>query len=292
MLEPLLAVLLWGGIFVVAKLAMREIPPDVFAVLRVAVASLVLGIGWIGFRFASSPNFPWRSLMFAGLAQTAFQGTFMQSIHLTSAGLSAILLATSPLLSAAWLALRGTEQQSRIQWVGLLLGFGGVALVMGTHGERGGASMLGNLLALAAGAAWAWYGVALRPLVGSIGAIRAASASLLVAGVLLAPIAVVGGATVRWDAVSPGAWAGLAYGGILGLAIPTALWVRGVGKYGTQPTMNYGYVEPVVAVVLAAVFLGETLGPLQITGSLLALTGVFLATQPRPAPRVAPELGA
>ena len=81
-----------------------------------------------------------------------------------------------------------------------------------------------------------------------------------------------------WGAVSSGAWAGLAYSAILGLAVPTALWVRSVGRYGTQATMNYGYIEPVAAVVVAAIILHEMLGPIQVLGSLLALAGVFLAT--------------
>jgi drug/metabolite transporter (DMT)-like permease len=153
-----------------------------------------------------------------------------------------------------------------------------VAIVMGGAIGDASGTLLGNLLALSAGAAWAWYGVAISPLVQRVGAVRAASASLLIAGVILSPIAVAGLGAVRWGSISLGAWAGLGYSGILGLAVPTALWVRSVGRYGTQATMNYGYVEPVAAVAVAAVVLHETLGPIQALGSLLALVGVFLAT--------------
>lgn len=270
--------MLWGGVFVAAKLAMTEIPPQIFAVQRIGVASLVLLLSWIGFRGFAMRGFPWRILIWAGLAQTAFQAMFMQSIHLTTAGLSAILLATSPLLSAAWLGARAQERVTPMQWVGLLIGFAGVALVMGGAIGDASGTLLGNVLALGAGAAWAWYGVAIAPLVQRVGAVRAASASLLVAGGMLSPIALVGLSGVTWESVSGGAWAGLGYSGILGLAVPTALWVRSVGRYGTQATMNYGYIEPVAAVTAAAIVLHEAVGPIQALGSVLALAGVFLAT--------------
>ncbi len=43
--------------------------------------------------------------------------------------------------------------------------------------------------------------------------------------------------------------------------------------------MNYGYVEPVAAVAIAALMLGEALHPAQGIGALLALTGVYLASE-------------
>ena len=65
--------------------------------------------------------------------------------------------------------------------------------------------------------------------------------------------------------------------GLMGLA--TLLWVRSIQRWGTQATMNYGYVEPVAAIVIAAALLGEALHPAQGFGAVLALTGVYLASE-------------
>jgi drug/metabolite transporter (DMT)-like permease len=107
-LEPLLAVILWGGIYPGVKLGLCDIP-----------------LRW------------------------------------TTASNSAILLATAPLLTVGWFACTGREQPGRRQWLGLVLGFVGVGLIVQGGGPDGAWFPLGGgLLALGAAGAWAWYGVA------------------------------------------------------------------------------------------------------------------------------------
>src|SRR3954468_23220215 len=97
---PLLAVLLWGGVFPAAKIGLHEIPVASFLVLRivVAVAVLLLGAGRLdGLRPSWGAVGP---LPNARLAQTATQALLVLGLSLTSSGTSAILLATAPLLTA------------------------------------------------------------------------------------------------------------------------------------------------------------------------------------------------
>jgi len=55
------------------------------------------------------------------------------------------------------------------------------------------------------------------------------------------------------------------------------LWGRSVGRLGPRQTMAYAYLEPVSAVLIAAVLLGESLHPIQAAGALLTFAGVWLA---------------
>jgi probable blue pigment (indigoidine) exporter len=102
--------------------------------------------------------------------------------------------------------------------------------------------------------------------------------TLLVASVILSPLGAREILALDWSAVTPAGWFGVLYGSVLGLVLATLLWVRSIQRWGTQPTMNYGYVEPVAAIVIAALVLGEALHPLQGVGAVLALTGVYLAS--------------
>ena len=70
--EPLIAVILWGGVYPAVKFGLREIPVLSFAYLRIVLAMIVLFIasGAEPLRFS---RLPWRPLVQAGLAQTAFQ---------------------------------------------------------------------------------------------------------------------------------------------------------------------------------------------------------------------------
>ncbi len=280
LLEPLVAALLWGGVFAAAKIGMREIPLLTFIAVRLLVATaLLLAIaGEVGWLRAARPA--WRDLIGAGLAQTTFQVMLMLGITHTSAALSAILLATAPLLTGAWLGITGRERLVARQWLGLGLGVAGVALLVGADGLSGSGTLVGNLVAVGAAVAWAWYGIAIGPLARAIGPVRASAATVGMATLLLLPFGLSQAGSVAWGQVSWSAWLGLLYGATLGLVVATALWVRSVQRYGTQATMNYGYVEPVAAVVIAAALLGEVLQPVQAAGAVLALLGVYLASNP------------
>lgn len=270
--------------FTAAKLGMREIPVLSFITARALLAAALLLASSGGFRRPGTDGPIWRPLASAGLAQTSFQLLFLQGLHQTAAGISAVLLASAPLITAGWLAITGQERLARRQWVGLGLGLAGVALVVAADGLSSTASLTGNLVALGAAVAWAWYGLTIGPLTASIGPVRAAGGTVGVASLVLAPFGLVEATTVAWAQVSLTAWAGLLYGAVFGLAIATALWVRSVERWGTQPTMNYGYVEPVAAVVFAALILQEGLLPIQGAGAVLALLGVYLASAPIPSP--------
>jgi drug/metabolite transporter (DMT)-like permease len=71
------------------------------------------------------------------------------------------------------------------------------------------------------------------------------------------------------------AWVSLVYTA-LGMLVGNTLWQKAVQEIGPTRTLVYLYLEPVLALMLAALFLGERLTPLQALGGLLALLGVAL----------------
>jgi drug/metabolite transporter (DMT)-like permease len=278
-LQPLLAVTLWGGIYPGAKLGLREMPVLSFAYLRILLAMIVLfAVSWRAqpLRF---PGVLWKPLLQAGLAQTVFQFLLIAGLQRTTAGNSAILLATAPLLTASWLAFTRHEHLGRRRWVGLVVGFGGVVLVVQSSGiEVTGARLGGDLLALGAAGAWAWYGIVIGPLVGTLGALRATGWTMVVAALCFTPFAFAEVRAHTWGSVSWEAWAGLIYGATVGMVMAMALWGRSIHRLGPYQTMLYIYLEPVSAVVIAAVLLGEVLRPIQAVGALLTFAGVGLGS--------------
>ena len=209
-----------------------------------------------------------------------FQLLLFEGLDRTSASISAILLATAPVMTAGWLVARGRLHMRGRGWLGLGLGLTGVILVVGADGTRlTESSLMGNVIALAAAAAWAWYGLVIGSVARSVGPLSATASTLALSAVVLTPLGLGEMVSFDWSSVSIAGWTGILYGSIPGLVIATALWVQAIQRWGTQPTMNYGYVEPVAAVMIAAVVLGETLHPLQGLGAVLALAGVYLASE-------------
>jgi drug/metabolite transporter (DMT)-like permease len=278
-LQPLLAVTLWGGIYPGAKLGLREMPMLSFTYLRILLAVIVLFVVSRGVQPVRLPRALWQPLLHAGLAQTAFQFLLIAGLQRTTAGNSAILLATAPLLTAGWLAITRREHLGSQRWCGLVVGLMGVVVVVQGGGlEVTGTRLSGDLLALGAAGAWAWYGVAIGPLVGTMGALRATGWTMVVAAICFTPLSFAEVRAHTWGSVSWEAWAGLTYGATVGMVMAMTLWGRSIHRLGPQQTMLYVYLEPVSAVVIAAAVLGEWLRPVQAVGALLAFVGVGLAS--------------
>jgi len=98
----------------------------------------------------------------------------------------------------------------------------------------------------------------------------------------LAPFALFADRAIPWSAISLGAWSGVVYGGCVGMVAAMALWGWSIRHLGPTETMAYLYLEPVSAVVLAALLLGESLSAQQALGAIIAFIGVWLAAGPRP----------
>ena len=280
LLEPLLAVVLWGGIYPGARLALREIPVLSFTVLRLVLAAAVLAAIWLPRRRPIERRL-WPAVARAGIAQAAFQILLVGGLRWTTAGQSAILLAASPMLTAAWLAVRRGETLDGRRWIGLVAGLAGVGLVVGSAlGGVDASRVAGDLLALGAAAAWSWYSMAVSPVVGEVGTWQATGWSMGIAMVIFAPLAWSEAARQAWASVSWPAWAGLVYGGTAGMVLAMALWGRSLHRFGQRQTMVYVYLEPVSAVVIAAIVLGESLSSLAAVGACFTLAGVWLASEP------------
>jgi drug/metabolite transporter (DMT)-like permease len=278
LVEPLLAVVLWGGIYPGARVALREISVVDFTFLRLVIASALLAAVWLP-RLRPVPRGFWPRVAMAGIAQAAFQVLLVGGLRWTTAGQSAILLAASPILTAGWLALRGGETLDRRRSTGLLAGVAGVALVVwGAAGGLDAPRLLGDFLALGAAAAWSWYGFAVSPVVARVGTWQATGWAMLIANLIFAPLALPALVRFAWGAVSWQAWAGLTYGGTAGMVVAMALWGRSLHRFGQRQTMVYVYLEPVSAVVIAALLLGESLSAVQLAGALLTFGGVWLAS--------------
>ncbi|HET7265737.1 MAG TPA: DMT family transporter [bacterium] len=284
LLEPLLAVVLWGGVYPGVRLALREIDPVDVTFLRLVIATAVPAVIWLP-RRRPAPRGSAGSIVRAGLAQATFQILLIGGLRWTTAGQSAILLAAAPILTAGWLAVRGGEAPDARRWTGLVTGLAGVALIV--WGQAGGLDSqhaLGDLIALGAAAAWSWYAFSISPVVAATGTWQATGWSMGIAMLLFAPIALPGAARHAWAVVSWPAWAGLVYGATAGMVLAMALWGRSLYRYGQRQTMVYVYLEPISAVIIAAVVLGETLTLVQAAGALLTFAGVSLASEPvRPA---------
>ena len=137
---------------------------------------------------------------------------------------------------------------------------------------------LGIALGLAAAVFQTVYSLIAGRGYASLSAGQAAAAISSVAAVGYVALVLVGGsAAALTEPFTGGGWTWLIVGAVVGLAIPTAAVLAGFRKLGPTGASILMLFEPVVGVMLAAIFIAERPSPLQLLGGLLVLAGGALA---------------
>jgi drug/metabolite transporter (DMT)-like permease len=132
---PAVFVLIWSTGFVVARYGMPHAPPLGFLALRYALSLLAFGL-WIALARVAWPSgrAQWGHLAVTGvLMHAGYLGGVWAAVKSgMGAGTSALIVGLQPVVTALWLSsTAGTRSVSARQWLGLLLGFGGLLLVVG-----------------------------------------------------------------------------------------------------------------------------------------------------------------
>jgi drug/metabolite transporter (DMT)-like permease len=132
---PAVFVLVWSTGFVVARFGMPHAPPLGFLTLRYALSVLAFGV-WIALSRAAWPQgrAQWGHLALSGvLMQAGYLGGVWAAVKAgIGAGTVSLIVGLQPVLTAIWLSATGSAHSiARRQWLGLLLGFGGLLLVVG-----------------------------------------------------------------------------------------------------------------------------------------------------------------
>src|SRR3954447_26525198 len=269
---------LWGASFMFIKVADRELEPITVVGLRMALGTLTLVpiVLWkIGprrtvaeLRLAAWP------LVVVGLINSAipiFAITWAETR--IDSGLTAIIQASAPLFTAL-LALRFSRDQrvrgSRL--LGLVVGFGGVALLVGGRPEGQLLAALAVVFsALCYAAAGLYAGRRLNgisPFVTALGTLTAATLATLPIGLFQLPS----------DMTSWKVTASVLTLGIAGTGLAYILCYGLISGAGASRAILITYLVPTFAVVYGAVLLGEPVTAAAIGGLALVLAGVGLGT--------------
>lgn len=277
----LLLALIWGVNFSVIKTALAELDPLAFNALRFPLASLVL---LILLRIRGPLPLPHRHdllrvALLAALGHVVYQLFFIYGIDGTLAGNASLILATVPVWTTVFSTARRHERPDALVWSGVVGTFLGMVLVVlgGRASLRlGGGTLVGDLLTLGAAVLWSAYTVGSRDLVVKYGSLPMTAWTLWLGTLGIVVVGVPAVSRTTFSEVSPLGWAGVAYAGALGIALAYLLWYRGVQRLGNSRTAVYSNLVPVVALVVAWLWLGEVPTGLQIGGAALILSSLTL----------------
>ncbi|QCB45871.1 DMT family transporter [Hydrogenophaga sp. PAMC20947] len=283
---PWVFVLIWSTGFIVARFGMPHAPPMKFLAVRYAL-SILCFLPWIWVTRVSWPKDrrQWLHLSVTGvLMHAGYLGGVWAAVKAgMGSGLSALIVGIQPVLTAIWLSAMGGSDGhvSRRQWVGLLLGFAGLVLVVSRKFGAGGPGDQAN---------WVNLGFAVMALL-SITAgtlyqkrfvkpcdVRSANTVQLLAALLVTlPLALAETESMRWNGELMGAMAWSVLGLTLGGSSLLYLLIQR-GAAASVATLMY-LVPPCTALIAWTLF-DEPIGPITIAGIALTALGVSLVVRP------------
>lgn len=265
----------WGGSFLFLRIATPDFGPVPLIAIRVAVTALFL-LPVLLVRPAWRAQFRRNvgKLSLLGLINAAIPfPLFAYSTLFVTAGFASIINATAPLFAAL---VAGIWLRDRITiggFLGLIVGFGGVVLLVGGLPD----ASPGALLAIGGSLFAAFlYGVSAsfvkRHLAG-VNTWVTTIGSFGFAALMLAPLAV-----VTWPAVAPSStsWTAVLLLAVVCTAIPNIYYFRLVLRVGPGKAMSVAFLIPVFGILWGALLLGEKVTPAMLGGGAVVLLGTAL----------------
>jgi drug/metabolite transporter (DMT)-like permease len=252
--------LVWGSTYLAIHYAVLTLPPFIMASIRFLSGGTIM-YAWLRWRGTPAPTFgQWMAALLIGaLLLGGGNGGVVWAQRTVPSGLTAILVSVIPLWMAVFelFAPKG-ERPTWLTWIGLLLGFGGLLLLLDVR-AIGFHLSAGLWVLLLAPISWALGSVLSKRVQLPPSPFMATAAQLLMGGVVLCAMTLASGElrSFQWSGVSAASRAGLNYltalGGLVGFT--SYVWLL---KNAPLPLVStYAYVNPLVAVLLGWLFVGE-----------------------------------
>ena len=270
-------VLLSAGTYLAARRAMQEVAPLNLVLWRFALSSTVFAVLLL---LTPGPALPppgtrLRVLLLGLVAGPVNQGMFFVGLKGSSPAHASLLYALTPAGVYLYLLARGREGMSRRRGLGLLLAFGGVAvLLLGKGLTASLGPMVGDLLILCAVAAWVLYTAEGKPLSERFGPLRATAWTLVAAGAWSGCLAPWTLSVPEMTRASAPVWACLAYLGVLTSVVSYLLWYYALSRLEASRVAVFSNLQPLVTALMAWALLGDVLPWEWGLGAVLVLAGV------------------
>jgi drug/metabolite transporter (DMT)-like permease len=276
------SVLVWGASFIATKVALRDISPITVVWLRFAMGVLILGVAVVArgqFKWPSKRDVVYFALLgFIGI--TYHQWLQSTGLQKAQASTTAWIVATTPIFMAllAWLVLR--ERLSLLQVAGIALATFGVLVVV-SEGRLetlgfGNLFLPGNRLIVLSAPNWAVFSVLSRRGLKEHSAARMMFYVMGFGWLFSSLMFFVGPGLSEVSELTSNGWLGVIFLGVACSGLAYVFWYDGLQALPASQVGALLYLEPLVAVVVAGMILGEPILFTSLLGGAGILLGVYM----------------
>jgi drug/metabolite transporter (DMT)-like permease len=283
--EVILAVIFWGASFIATKVALEDVSPVTVVWLRFLIGVVVLGIAVM---LRQQAGIPGRKDM-VQLAGLGFIGiTFHQWLQSTGlqtaqASTTAWIVATTPIFMAilGWLFLK--EKLTQLQLFGIILAALGVVMVV-TRGDLGALQVgdfgtPGDILILVSAPNWAIFSALSRRSLAKFPATQMIFFVMVFGWLFTSVFLISGPGLSEIVLLSTRGWAGILFLGVACSGLAYIFWYDGLKAIPASRIGAFLYLEPLVAVILALMVLGEPVLISSALGGAAILLGVWFVNR-------------
>lgn len=266
---------MWSSAFTSARIIVVHAPPLGVSALRFLIAGTIaiviarlLGQSW---RLTTSQA---RLTVVFGICQNAlYLGLFFIAMQTIEASLAAIIASTMPLLVALSGRVILGQRVPPLGVAGLFAGFAGVAVIMASRIQAGGADPAGIALCVIGVTALTFATLAVRGASSGGNVLMIVGMQMLVGAAVLLPVSLLTEAWVfDW---TPAVIAAFAYTVIVPGLIATLVWFLLVRRVGAVKAATFHFLNPFFGVAVAAILLGERLGLWDAVGVAIIMAGIL-----------------
>lgn len=278
----------WGSTYLAIDLAIETLPPFLMLAARFLAAGAILYA--IAFRGAERPRLVhWRSALIIGATLLLLgNGGVAYAVQHVDTGIVALIVGSVPL----WMALLDRavygQRLAPTAVMGLVLGFGGIAFLARPTGDG---SLAGVIVVLLGSLAWAAGSLYSRKASLPASPFQGAALQMLAGAAVLAIFGVAKGEVGELDvaAASTSSLVAFAYLIVVGSLIGFSAYIWLLKAAPTHLVATYAYVNPVVAVLLGTLWLGEPITLTTIVGGAAIIVAVALIVSARPVSETRPR---
>jgi drug/metabolite transporter (DMT)-like permease len=281
--------MIWGGTFVAGRFLADSLSPLFAASLRFLLASVALLLFLLLARIPLARPSPrqWLQLTLLGFLGIFFYNLcFFYGLHYINASRASLIVALNPAVIglASWLLFK--ERMSRAKVIGIAICIAGASLVIVSRHPQLMAGQadawIGDLLIFGCVLGWGIYSLFSKDLNQTLGPVQTVTYSILLGTVMLWVVSAVRGEVSVAALVGLGSaqWLSLIYLGVLGSALAYIGYYDGLRTIGATRSGVFIALNPLTAVILGALLLGEQLTLTMCLGGGLILAGIFLCNKP------------